>query len=74
MSKYFCRNCSCEVLEQGEHVMQADCIKALAAEIVELRAELDSYDCRLAEVEYEVNQTGDAIDEMEYRLNARLEA
>ncbi len=74
MSKYFCRNCSCEVSEQGEHVMQADCIRALAAEIVELRAELDSYDCRLSEVEYEVNLTGDTLDEMEYRLNARLEA
>lgn len=50
MSKYFCRNCSCEVMEQNEHVLQIDCIRALATEIIELRAELDNCDCRLADV------------------------
>lgn len=74
MSKYFCRNCSCEVLEQGEHVMQADCIKALAAEIAQLRTEVDEVDCRVADAEYDIRETGNALDELEYRLNARLEA
>lgn len=74
MSKYFCRNCSCEVKEQNEHVLQLDCIRALAAEITELRLELSDCECRLVDVEYDVKMTGDAIDEMEYRLNAQFKA
>ena len=62
MPSYYCRNCQQSVEQEGEHVMQSDCIKALANTIRNVQDSVD-------ELEYSIRDIENTIDSVEYQLS-----
>ena len=62
MPSYYCRNCQQSVEQEGEHVMQSDCIKALANTMRNLQDSVD-------ELEYSIRDIEGMIDSIEYQLS-----
>ena len=62
MPNYYCRNCQQSVEQEGEHVIQSDCIKALANTIRNIQDYVD-------ELEYSIRDIEGMIDSIEYQLS-----
>ena len=62
MSSYYCRNCQQSVEQEGEHIMQSDCIKALANTIRNVQDSVDELEYSIKDIEY-------SVDDIEYKLS-----
>ena len=62
MPSYYCRNCQQSVEQEGEHVMQSDCIKALANTMRSMQDSVDELEYSIRDIEY-------SVDDIDYKLS-----